>query len=311
MHRRIASALLPVVATALLVAAAPASAAPPPATMTLKLGGVNQDKVMILDRVIAKGTLKPATGGQRVEVSLLRSGNVLQRRAVSAGDGTYQAAFRIEKDGTYKVRAEHAESPDLGAASRTSNRFGVRYPVLRSGNRGPRVRLFNRLLQKKGYLGSDSSRYTAKTGRGVMAFRKVNGMRRTYSPAGSDIFRKLARNQGGYRLQHPGSGRHAEVSLRRQVMVLADGSRVRRIHHVSTGAPSTPTLRGHFNFYRREPGTNSKGMYYSFYYQGGYAIHGYKSVPTHPASHGCVRTPIPDQKSIYGWLQMGDSIHIY
>ena len=44
-----------------------------------------------------------------------------------------------------------------------------------------------------------------------------------------------------------------------------------------------------------EPGYNSHGMYYSFYFYGGYAVHGYDSVPDYPASHGCIRTFIADQ----------------
>jgi lipoprotein-anchoring transpeptidase ErfK/SrfK len=52
-------------------------------------------------------------------------------------------------------------------------------------------------------------------------------------------------------------------------------------------------------------------MYYSFYFYGGYAIHGYPSVPTYNASHGCVRVPIPDAKHIYSWLDYGDDIHVF
>ncbi|MDX6663033.1 MAG: hypothetical protein QOG09_1135 [Solirubrobacterales bacterium] len=293
------------------VGAAVASAAGPPATMTMQLAGVKHHEVLILDKVTAKGTLKPATPGQQVDVQLIRGGSVVAHQLAGAADGSFKAAFKIGADGKYRVRAEHADDPALGAASAVSNKFGVRYPDLRSGNRGPRVRLFNRLLQKRGYIASDGGTYTAVTGRGVMAFRKVNGMRRTFSSAGSDIFRKLARGNGGYHLLHPEAGRHAEVSIRRQVLVLANGGNVFRIYHVSTGAPATPTIRGHFNFYRREPGYNSKQMFDSFYFHGGYAIHGYHDVPAYNASHGCVRTPIPDQKGIYNWLQMGDSIFVY
>ena len=46
-------------------------------------------------------------------------------------------------------------------------------------------------------------------------------------------------------------------------------------------------------------------MYYSVYWHGGYAIHGYHSVPPYPASHGCVRNPIPESKFIYNWVTSG------
>jgi lipoprotein-anchoring transpeptidase ErfK/SrfK len=52
-------------------------------------------------------------------------------------------------------------------------------------------------------------------------------------------------------------------------------------------------------------------MYYSVYFHGGYATHGYHSVPTYNASHGCVRNPIPDSKFIYNWIHLGESIWVY
>ena len=47
-------------------------------------------------------------------------------------------------------------------------------------------------------------------------------------------------------------------------------------------------------------------MYYSVYWHGGYAIHGYHSVPPYPASHGCVRNPIPESIFIYDWVKHRD-----
>ena len=49
----------------------------------------------------------------------------------------------------------------------------------------------------------------------------------------------------------------------------------------------------------------------SSYFIGGYAIHGYASVPTFPASHGCVRVPVPNARSIYDWLRIGDRVDVY
>jgi lipoprotein-anchoring transpeptidase ErfK/SrfK len=34
-------------------------------------------------------------------------------------------------------------------------------------------------------------------------------------------------------------------------------------------------------------------------------------VPPYPASHGCIRTPIPDARFIYDWIQLGMSIYVY
>jgi lipoprotein-anchoring transpeptidase ErfK/SrfK len=70
-------------------------------------------------------------------------------------------------------------------------------------------------------------------------------------------------------------------------------------------------VTGHFSFIRTEPGYNSHGMYYSFYFYGGYAVHGYESVPDYPASHGCIRTFIADQPEIYERINYGESIFVF
>jgi len=84
-----------------------------------------------------------------------------------------------------------------------------------------------------------------------------------------------------------------------------------RTYHTSTGSPATPTVLGSFRVYRKSPGTNAKGMVHSSYFIRGYAIHGYASVPPFPASHGCLRVPIPSARAIYDWVRMGDRVIVY
>jgi lipoprotein-anchoring transpeptidase ErfK/SrfK len=52
-------------------------------------------------------------------------------------------------------------------------------------------------------------------------------------------------------------------------------------------------------------------MYFSNYFIGGYAIHGYFDVPTYNASHGCLRIPNADAVSVYNWVRVGDRIDVY
>jgi lipoprotein-anchoring transpeptidase ErfK/SrfK len=47
------------------------------------------------------------------------------------------------------------------------------------------------------------------------------------------------------------------------------------------------------------------------YFYRGYAIHGYSSVPTYPASHGCVRVPIPGMNRLWPHLAIGLPVHVY
>ena len=109
------------------------------------------------------------------------------------------------------------------------------------------------------------------------------------------VFNKVFERRGTFRLKYPRAGKHVEADLSRQVLVLAKNGKPQRIYHTSSGKASTPTVLGSFRVYRKDAGTNSHGMVHSSYFIGGYAIHGYHSVPTYPASHGCLRVPIPER----------------
>ena len=152
---------------------------------------------------------------------------------------------------------------------------------------------------------------TSGTARALIAFRKANKMRRVAS-ASPSVFWKLFHGRGGVRLKHPNwRGRHVEFDWSRQILILARDGKPVRIYHSSSGKASTPTVFGIFRFYRRQWGTNALGMVHSVYFIRGYAIHGYKSVPVYPASHGCLRVPIPNARSIARWIELGDRIHVY
>jgi hypothetical protein len=208
------------------------------------------------------------------------------------------------------VLVEHAANSVQERAAARSSRFHIRYPNPNPGDRNSKVKIFNRLLLRRGYYSTHGKSYSSKTGFAVMAFRKVNGMKRSFN-ASPGIFRKLADGKGSFHLHHKGAGKHVEVDISKQVMVFANHGEPQYTFHVSTGTPATPTIRGHYHFYMRQPGFNSHGMYYSVYWHGGYAIHGYHSVPPYPASHGCVRNPIPESKFIYNWVKLGMSIYVY
>lgn len=205
-----------------------------------------------------------------------------------------------------------AALPAAATAQRPNG--GMTWPgairALRLGQCGDRVATFNGALRAMGYIADGGSCFGGRTARGVLAYRKVNGMTRDET-AGRGLVKAVLEGRGGYRVRYPGAGEHAEVPLAEQVLVLTRGDRPFAIYPVSTGKPSTPTVTGHYHFYLRSPGYNSEGMYYSFYWYRGYAVHGYAEVPDYPASHGCVRTFIADQPHIYYQLHYNESIFVF
>jgi hypothetical protein len=313
-----AAALLAVPATAV---AAPKEKAPhkqeaaPKATVTIDVGHLHGGKAQILDTVPVSGTVKPYVDGQHVEVNFYRNGHEVVKRQVAIQQGpnetgTFEASVVVKEGGKYAVSAMHVATTALGADATVRKSWTVSFPKLNPGECSPVVGAFKSHLAKMGYVSGNGKCFSARLGREVLAYRKVNDMDRT-KKAGPGILKAVFEGKGGYHVKYPDAGEHAEVSLDKQVLVLVKDGKPFAIYPVSTGKPSTPTITGHYEFYRQEPGTNSEGMVYSFYWHNGYAVHGYPEVPNYAASHGCVRTFIADQPRIYEQLHFGESIFVF
>jgi L,D-transpeptidase catalytic domain len=309
-----AIALAAAMATPSLAVAAPANA-PQQATVTIRIGHLHGGKAPIYGTVPVVGTVKPFAPGQRVEVTFYLNGHRSLSRKVAVGQGpggagTFHASIVVREDGRYAASAHLPSSGSLHGDTTVRKGWRVSFPSLHQGQCGRVVKGFKRALAKLGYVSGDGRCFDGRTGREVLAYRKVNGMARN-EHAGKGVVKNAFAGRGGYRVRHPGAGEHAEVPLSKQVLVLAKGDRPFAIYPVSTGKPSTPTITGEYSFYRREPGYNAEGMYYSFYWHNGYAVHGYAEVPDYAASHGCIRTYIADQPRIYDQLKYGEPIFVF
>jgi hypothetical protein len=283
----------------------------PPAAAALSMDTERDRAVLAGDRLRVAGRLAPAVAGQTVVVRLYRGGRKLAARSVTTdAAGAYRTRIAVRGDGRVTVRASHRATPQAGTAVARPLRVDALPRSVRSGSRGAAVRALQRQLAARGYVVGRLGLYDARTARAVLAFRKVSGLRRT-SAADLRVMRRLAAGGGRFRVRFPGHGKHVEADLSRQVIALLRGGRVERIYHTSTGSTATPTIRGSFRFVRSQPGLNSKGMFWSRYFIRGYAIHGYHSVPVFPASHGCLRVPMADAKSIYDWIALGDRVDVY
>jgi hypothetical protein len=261
-----------------------------------------------------RGRVSPFVAGTSVVVRVTRKRRLVRkvsRPVVKSGaNGRFRLRLKLPRRGKYSIRAEETATADLSAGASRSKHLLVVRAYAASGSRGAAVRALQRRLNSLGYLNPATGQFGASTSRAVLAFRKVTGMARN-SVANGAVFRRLAAGGGHFRIRFPKAGKHAEFDWSRQVLVLARGAHVVRIVHASSGKPSTPTVFGHFHFYSKVPGYNAKGMYYSTFFVGGYAVHGYAEVPAFAASHGCIRIPISSAISVYRWLALGTPMYVY
>jgi L,D-transpeptidase catalytic domain/Putative peptidoglycan binding domain len=310
-------ALAPIAQAQTPTTTTPVTPAPEPAagkaTMSVK-GGLATRKARYFapsQEVVVRGRVKPYVRGQVLTLYAIRRGKASKqvRRAVGRR-GRYEFRFKVGNPGPVRLVVKHRAS-ERQASFRTRNEtIQVVDWDAGAGSRGVKVLLLQRGLLKLGYATPVTGYFDGLTANAVNAFRKTNGMGRD-GYAIKPVYAMVLRREGAFKLRYPSSGKHVEFDWSRQVLVLADRGRPYRVYHTSSGTPATPTVFGSFRFYSQTPGTNAKGMVHSSYFIRGYAIHGYPSVPNYPASHGCLRVPIPNALSIFNWIDIGDPIYTY
>lgn len=266
-------------------------------------------------RLRIDGRIVPYVPGEQVSVRIWRGHKLLKRVTVAPKPtrtrrtATFSVRLTPERGGDLQVFAVHERTAEQ---RRLVKRVPLKVvaPTAGPGTRSPFVALLQQRLAAVGYATPRSGVLDDGTQRAILAFRKVNGMART-SALDATIVDRLMRGVGGFKVRYPQYGRHVEAHLGKQVLALIDRGRVVRAYPTSSGASVTPTVLGTFRFYWKDPGTNSLGMVHSAYFIRGYAIHGYASVPTYPASHGCLRVPVPDARAIFDWIRLGERIAVY
>jgi len=184
--------------------------------------------------------------------------------------------------------------------------------TLFAGSSGDDVKWLQERLAAMGYsLGEISGKFDSHTRHAVVAFQKVNGIARD----GAVGPKTLEALQNPKTIAAKYSGHHIEVNKALQVLMVVKGNRIEKIINVSTGSgggtPSveSPVYRkeGYKYVSRKYGGT----MYWTSFFYGGVAVHGFPSVPAYPASHGCVRIPIVDSKYVYDNMPVGSMVYVY
>ncbi len=165
----------------------------------------------------------------------------------------------------------------------------------------------------------------------VQAVQKIMGFERN-GRIGPAEAAALATFQYPTPLQPDGEANRTEIDITKQVLTLYENHQVRLITTTSSGSGnrycySTPrvnptrricedanTPSGRFTYKEFRSGWDKSPLgqlYNPFYFNGGIAVHGYESVPTYPASHGCTRIPMHIAEYFHTLVHVGDAVYVF
>jgi len=195
---------------------------------------------------------------------------------------------------------------------------------MRVGDKGPAVEDLQRQLASMGfYVFAVDGVFGDDTLHAVMAFQKAN--RIGVDGAVGPETRKALANPVKLVAGDTSAGRHVEIDIDRQILMFVYNGQVTHVFDTSTGSGNTfenesgdtvlaHTPRGHFAIDRKIDGDHTSflgEMWRPSYFYGGYAIHGSPSVPSYPASHGCVRLTNDVTDWAFDRLPIGTPVFVY
>lgn len=183
------------------------------------------------------------------------------------------------------------------------------------GERVPGTRSVQRKLARMRYLP-----YSAvdglngyRTRQAVIAFQSWNGLARDgiVGPQTAAALRSATTPDPSA----SGPNRRIEVHRARGVALLISRGEVRRAIHVSSGAPGYATPTGSYHVFRKEERSwsypYSVWLPWASYFNNGIAFHEWANVPPYPASHGCVRVPVPESQIVYRFAGIGTPVLVF
>ncbi len=185
--------------------------------------------------------------------------------------------------------------------------FTYRKIELGRGDSGAEVEGIQERLMSLGYwLGDVDGQFGSQTSQALMAFQKYEGLSR------SGIADEATRTRLEFASRpvpvSSRQGRWVEIDKTRQVMLFILDGQVEWTMNTSTGTETeykrpdgstgfANTPEGWFTFFRQIDGMREAelGQLWrpKYFTNAGHAIHGSRSIPAHPASHGCARLSYP------------------
>jgi hypothetical protein len=181
--------------------------------------------------------------------------------------------------------------------------------------KGKEIKEIQIKLANLGYLPDLNGEYGIKTKFAVIAFQKVNKLK-IDGIIGKETLNSL-KNPVIPQAKFKKNEKHIEVDIKLQVLYIVENGLVKYIIPISSGKNNS-TVRGQFKIYRFKKGWHkvvgrpwSGYMLNPIYFYGAYAIHGYKSVPNFPASHGCIRIPLCYSDFVFEYVKKNKIQYVY
>jgi lipoprotein-anchoring transpeptidase ErfK/SrfK len=275
---------------------------------------------------VLRGSIAPAYSGSRLAIRRRAADGTWTDAAVVGIDSTGGYSWSVTPGaiGRYVFQVVLPSRPAHLQAATPAMAVQVDARDLARGDTGADVRtLEQRLAAQRADVGRVDGVFDYDLTHAVIAFQKSQGIARTGRYDSATRVRLGA--PVPVRLQYPKSGRAVEIDLRKQVLYLSEGGVLRRILDVSTGSGQlyesegvthrAVTPRGSFAITRKINDPHHESplgiLYRPAYFYGGFAVHGSSSVPTYPASHGCVRITNPAMDRLYDLLVIGTPVTVY
>jgi hypothetical protein len=277
---------------------------------------VHRQAVTVPRRVVhVTGVVRPYVPGESVTLTAslgrrtIRTARLRLFPSPTHAYGHFSLGIASPGTGNVVISVTHGTTAQL-AAFRTSRSLTALDERVAFGSAGRFVQLIQQRLAAVHLYIPRTGVYDQGTGLALDAYHRLLHWGTSQGLDGRTIS-FLLDGFGDFRVRFPRHGRHAEGNLSLQLVALISGAKVQAIYPISSGKPSTPTILGDFHVYSKVPGFLPDGMYDSNFFVRGFAIHGYNPAPDYPASHGCMRLPIVDAPSVFGWLKVGDWVDVY